>query len=471
MYGDINVNVEDGNLTSVTNTGTGVQVKIGISNKVSTTPILIKSNMSPQKIVDKLGNSPLADACMDSIENGAKTIYCVPVKISLNGTVSTVAKTGESSGTLEITGTPQNEYSIVIKVTESGNTNEASVCYSINGGETFTEEEIIPLSGELTLLDTGLKAKFTDGEEKENSFTEGTKYEFSTTAPAMSNADIINAAENLRTMNTAFEFVHIVGTTSTALWASISSIANKFLTEYKKPVFFICEGRKKNKDEELDDYVTELEKAVRNISNYYVQVIPSYGTYQKMDGRIQDINLAGIMCGLYCQAKESQSIGEVKSFPISCSKLTKLLPEGIEDYIERLDAARFATIRQYYGKEDYFVTSANMLHPDGSDFRYAEDVRVLNRIIRNIRLKALDELQVEIDPEDIDGSVATLKEELTTPLEDAVEDGIISRGSVDIDTENVNILTDESLYVKAKYVPKGHIREMNVTFAVENPYS
>ena len=45
------------------------------------------------------------------------------------------------------------------------------------------------------------------------------------------------------------------------------------------------------------------------------------------------------------------------------------------------------TIRQYIGKEDYYVTSANMMSPEGSDYSYAEDVRVSNRLVKAVRAK------------------------------------------------------------------------------------
>lgn len=45
------------------------------------------------------------------------------------------------------------------------------------------------------------------------------------------------------------------------------------------------------------------------------------------------------------------------------------------------------------------------------------------------------------------------------------------QASVTIDTENLNILVDEKLDINITYVPMGHVREMNLTFAVENPYA
>lgn len=287
----------------------------------------------------------------------------------------------------------------------------------------------------------------------------------------MSNADVISAVESLINNNTAFEYAHIVGTSSRALWASLASIANDFLTKYKRPLFFVCEARMKRSNESLDEYVAAMQEERKGINNIYIQVVCSNSRYQRMDGRVQDINNAGIVCGLYCKAKESQSIGEVKSFPISEAKMLKLLPEGIEDYIAILDKAKYLTFRQYVGKEDYYVTSANMMAPDGSDYAYAEDVRVSNRLVKAVRAYALNELQSEVDPGDLDASISILQANLNTPVEDAVDDKIISSGRLEIDTENLNILVDESIDVRVTYVPMGHVREMNLTFAVENPVS
>lgn len=111
------------------------------------------------------------------------------------------------------------------------------------------------------------------------------------------------------------------------------------------------------------------------------------------------------------------------------------------------------------------------MSPEGSDYSYAEDVRVSNRLVKAVRAKALDELQVEVDPGDIETSITNIQEQLNTPVEDAVRDKVISSGSVTIDTENLNILVDEKLDINITYVPMGHVREMNLTFAVENPYA
>lgn len=470
MFGDVNVKVEDGNLGRSGSTGTGTQIKIGISNVESKLPILISGTMNAKKIKEKVGNTPLADACIDAVEWGASAIYCIPVKSGTAGTIGEITEDKKGYGTFDVNGSPNNAYDIVVEIMDAGECNEGSFRYSLDGGNTFTEEMTIPITGEAELETTGLTAKFTDAEGGD-SFKAGDRFTFSTASPTMSNESVISAVESLINIPLVFEFVHIVGVSSKALWASLCTLANDFLTKYRRPLYFICEARGKKEDETLEEYVNAMLEERKGINNMYMQVVCSNSRYQRMDGRVQDINNAGIVTGLYGQAKESQSIGEVKSFPISESKMLKLLPEGIEDYIKTLDDAKYVTIRKYIGKEDFYVTSANMMSPNGSDYAYAEDVRVSNRLVRDVREAALDELQVEIDPEDIETSVANIQEQLNIPVEDAVRDKIISSGSVIIDTENLNILVDEQLDINITYVPMGHVREMNLTFAVENPYA
>lgn len=469
MFGDVNATIEDGNLGRSSVSGTGKQFKIGITDIESTAPILITGNMSAKKIQEKLGNSPLADACIDSVEWGAKEIHCLPVKADIQATIGTIEQEGSGSGQVTITGSPVNELNIVIEITKSGETNEGEFRYSIDGGYRYSEELTLPLSGEFLIPETGLKAGFIAADNE--TFIKGDCYRIKTTAPEMSNQVLLDMVLKLINIKTDCEFVHIVGITSKPLWASLITLANEFLTKYKRPMFFVCEGRNKTDEETMDEYIQTMEDEVKGINSLYLQVVLSFSQYQRIDGRVQNINNAGIITGLYCQAKQSQSIGEVKAFPIPSSKMKKLLPEEIEDYLERLDSFRYLTIRQYMGKEDFYVTNANMLSAVGSDFAYAEDVRVLNRLVKEVRSQALENLHMEIDPVSVESSIAVLEEELNTPIEKAKREKIISSGRVSINTEDLNILADENIDLRITYVPMGHIRSMTAVFAVENPYT
>lgn len=214
-----------------------------------------------------------------------------------------------------------------------------------------------------------------------------------------------------------------------------------------------------------------MEEERKGISSWFVCVSLSYATYQRKDLRIQNINLAGVISGLIGKAKESLSIGCVEEFPISSAKLIKLLPDGIEDYSRRFDEMGYTVFRQYNGKEDYYVSNGYVMSPAGSDFRYIEDVRVLCRVIREVNLKATDKIQTEIDPENLEGSVKAIEAYLNIAMEDCETEKIISSGEVTIDTEDLDILVDETLNVAATWVPMGTARRFNIKFAVNNPAS
>ena len=85
MFSEVNVKVEDGNLGRSSTTSRNAQVKIGVSGVMSSIPLLITGMMKPDEIREKLGNTPLADACIDATENGLSTIYAIPVKADING--------------------------------------------------------------------------------------------------------------------------------------------------------------------------------------------------------------------------------------------------------------------------------------------------------------------------------------------------------------------------------------------------
>ncbi|ANU47202.1 hypothetical protein ADH76_20790 [Enterocloster clostridioformis] len=463
---DVTFVVEDGSLGNSGSTGTGVHVKIGASPVETTVPILITGSMKPEQMKEKLGLSPLADACIDSVENGASRIYCVPVRPETVGTNGKVTHSGTGEGTVSVSGTPNNAYDIILKITEDGPPNTAAFCCSVNGGYSYDAEETIPLGGKKELAGTGIALTFAE------EFKAGDTYRFSTTAPAVSNSAVLKAVESLYNSDLDFEFIHVAGTSAKALWASLAASAELFLSLYKRPVFFLCEARNKGAEESLDEYAAALKAEAKGIDSYYVQVCSAWSQYTRWDGREQCINNAGIAAGLYGIAGVAQSIGRVDTFSISEAKMTRLMPEGIEDYISELDDAGYLTWRKYYGIAGCYVNNARVLCREGSDYRYAEHVRVLNKMIREIYKQAVNMVQMDISvSDDMETDINNILETLNIPLEDMAEAGELSSGSVSIeDLEHVNILQDEHLDLVVSFVPRGYVREFRFSLAMENPY-
>ncbi|MBO5522386.1 MAG: DUF2586 domain-containing protein, partial [Roseburia sp.] len=436
----------------------------------SSVPLLITNTMKPDAIKEKLGCTPLADACMDAAENGLKENYAIPVPVDISGTVGEITHSGDGAGSISVEGNPNNAYQVVIEITETGSLNDGMFRYSLDGGNIYSEEQMIPLSGSYELPKTGLTIMFS-GEENPQEFKEGDAYSFETTEPALNNQSVLKAVEKLKNSNISFEMVHIVGISGKALWAALQQEALEFLDTYKKPLIFLVEGRAVRDDETLDEYLAAMKEERRGINSIYICVSLSYGIYTRQDLSTKVINMAGVLSGLFGQAKESLSIGCVRDFSISSAKLLQLVPEGIGDYAKLFDDAGYTVFRQYTGLEDYYVSNAKTFASENSDFPYVENVRVLNRIVREVTKRATENIQQEIDPEEIETSVKGIESELNIAMDDCMDDKIISSGEVTIDTESVNILVDESLDVSAEWVPMGTARVFNIRFAVQNPYT
>lgn len=467
MLRDVRYNITDGQLQQPGQQGTGIHVKIGASPVVSKEPVIITGTMSAAKIKEKLGLSPLADAAMDSVENGSAVILCVPVSAGKAGTVSEVEGPEGAAGTVTVTGTPNNIFKIIVKITGKGGLNTAVFRYSLNDGHSWSDDITVPTGGVFAAEEAGLTLSFA-GEE----FEVGNQYTCSTTAPELTNEDVLATVGKLKDINVPFEFVHIVGSTTPELWTAVSVKQKELLERYRKPMFFIMEAYEPGKDETLQEYAAKLEADRKKVSNYDIQVCTARGLYRGMDGVTRDINLASVACGWYARATVQESIGKTSVFSIPEEKMNCLLPDGIdEEYIEAMDAAGYLTFRQYDGLYGFYVTNARMMCPEGSDYRYAEDTRVKNKIIRLTRQSALLRLQEDVDLTDVDADLNAKAQFIIADVEkQMVEKGEISSARVNVPAGQ-DIQNTETLQMQIRYMPKGKLREIVIDLGMENPYA
>ena len=104
-----------------------------------------------------------------------------------------------------------------------------------------------------------------------------------------------------------------------------------------------------------------------------------------------------------------------------------------------------------------------MLCPEGSDYRYAEDVRVRNKIIREVRKKGLLLKNDDIDLEDIQGELEARAKFVSIPLDRMVEQKEISSYKTAVlPGHEKTFLDDETLRLKIRYLSRGYIREVDI---------
>lgn len=468
---DVVHTVTDNLIASKSTSGTGVHIKIGASPVQSDEVIVITGAHKLEYITKCLGLSPLRDAVMDSVENGAAKILCIPIMPSVQGAVKALEPAvSDNSGTITIDGKPNNSFGIIVKITGRGGLNTASFKYSINNGYTYSEEQTVPLSGEFELPDTGLMLSF--GINDTQAYELDDTYRWQTTAPTLTNEDVIKGINLIKSIKQETELVHIVGSCGSDTWAMVSAMQTELQERYHKPLIFVLEAFEKGHDENAEDYIAALKEARKLIKNYQLQVVVSRLLYVGMDGLSRDANAAGIVCGLYARTAVSRSIGETAAVSIPESKALKHLPDLDDGNINDIDDMGYLTIRQYDGLAGYYINNARMMGPEGTDYRYAEEVRVLNKIIRETRKTALLQLQSDIDLETPDADLKAKVCFIQTPLDKMVTDKEISSASITIPDNAVEtIITEGTLLLGIRYVQRGIIRNIEIDVGRQNPYA
>ena len=472
MLRDVTHKVSDGLLGVATATGDGLHIKVGVSPIVSSSPIIVTGDMDAKKIKSRLGLSPLADAVMDSVQFGASRIFCIPVAATTKGAISEIKHEGEGVGTIAADGNPTNAFSVIVKITAQGGLNTAAFAVSIDDGYSFGEEITVPMTGTYEIAGTGLTLTFTEAQgedQKASSFLVDETYTFSTTTPVATNGDILAAVEKIKQFTQEFEFIHIVGESTLPLWQAMSEFQEELMVEHKKPAFVLLEAAMPTPTEDgsLDDWAFQMEEDRKKIKNTDIQVCAAWGLLVRLDGTTQAVNLAGAASGRYAMTSVQKSIGQTRpeagmGFPRT--KLLELLPEAYDSgIIKMLDEAGYMTFCEYDGLDDFFVYHTKMMSPDGSDFRYAEDVRVKNKIIRETRKEALLLKNDDIDLENIQGELETRAKFISTPLDRMVDDQEISSYETTVvEGHEETFLEDETLRLKIRYLSRGYIREIEV---------
>ena len=101
---------------------------------------------------------------------------------------------------------------------------------------------------------------------------------------------------------------------------------------------------------------------------------------------------------------------------------------------------------------------------------YAEDVRVLNKIIRETRKKGLDLMNDDIDMEDIQGELETRCKFLFEPLQRMIDAKEISAAEIILmDGHEETFIEDETMRTKIRYLSRGYIREVYINLARRRP--
>lgn len=275
------------------------------------------------------------------------------------------------------------------------------------------------------------------------------------------------------------EFISILTPADKTLAAAVASYLESLVAE-DIFLFAVLQARaKKDTEATVDDYITNLKNEWQGFTSKRIAVVASFANITNLTGKTRVDNIIGLVSGLIAKTKVNQSIGEVRSFPIS--SITSLAPAGINKaHLSLLNSAGFIVLTTYNGKKGYFIARENMFTDETSDYNTMTNVRVANKVGRITYLTLLDYENITVEPpDDIDPKnppppeqspiVYDMQLKIENALSQMLKEKEIYGYYVEI-PKNQNIWSSEEVLVEWGVSPTPIIRYIKGKHRYFNPY-
>ena len=394
---DARITIQDGGLGILPPGSRGVHAKVGVCAKGEADEILAFGPST--NIIERLGTGPLSAALMDARGNGAEITYVVRVGTVINGSKTAVTATANGGGSLTVAGDPLDAFRVLVEILRSGGRNEATFQVSLDNGDSWSPEINVPSSGSYEIRNTGLTLTFTESvSDPEDSFMAGDRFAFTTTAPEPTVEGVINAIDLLLESKLEYEFIHVVGETTKAVWAALDAKAQEAESRYRY-MHMIAEAANKTAEQTTDQWVSALASERSGFASTRVSVVVPLKVTDSATGRTAVRSGGGTYTGRVASIRISEAPGKVKLG--SLSGVQGLWPEDLnEGHLTLLDSLGYVTFRQYIGLEGVYVTNGNIMAENTSDFKRTERRRTMDRACQLVRARALQQLQEETEGTD-----------------------------------------------------------------------
>jgi hypothetical protein len=423
--------------------------------------------VDPEAVEAAIGDGPLRDLIVSALSVAKTTVYAVALEGTIPGTKSAVTPgpANAGTGTVTISGSPRNEYDVLVEILADGGLNEAAFRVTVDAlpGKIITVPDG---AGQYDIPDTGIKLQFAPGE---GGFKEGDVFSFSTTAPAATNGEALAAAGQILDAKLSIEWIAVAGISAAPLWAALAAKAEDAEAVFQY-LFFVAQARYKTGAETADQWVNALTGAERGAAaSVRLQVCAGWIEEADSNGQTDTRGMLGVYCGTLAQRGAHQGPDAVRYGSIKAAAAIK--PDGLNDgHIEALKNAGYVTVRKITGLAGIYVTSGQMMSGEGSDYSLVERRRVMDKACRQIRNAQLfylnDTAGVGADgsPEGLEMFVAQSE----NPLRIMKTNKEISDGYVVV-PPGQNILSTSTLKTKIRIVPLGKMSYIENEIAYSNP--
>lgn len=465
----------DGALGLSTDTGLDQHIAIGVSS--TGTANVLKWHTDPVAVKAEFGTGPLVDKAVFHLETAGGTVGVMRITSSVAGTNGAVTVTrggaGDSTATATASGTPLDAYQIRVKFTRQGTNlaaNAAAFVYSVDGGDNYSAEVALPISGVYAIPGTGVTLTFVDGAGP-ISFKVDDVHALDCVAPGFAAADLNTALDAVRAAATAkFRFIHVVGAAANAAGSATiaAAAAVKMDAEeaaYRYTYLWL---------EAADDTDANLISAFANFVSARVNVVAGYCELVA-NGKQLKRSVAWPLAARRMAQTPNRDLARTAP-----DKQGGALPGVVSVYRDEaltpgLDAARFTTVCTYPGEAGFFAGNGRLMYGAGSDFtllQYRELMDLACAENRAALFPYLNDDSFELD-EETGFIVETDARRMETKVNARIGAKLVANKWVSSASSriarDVNIISTSTLKTRVRIVPRGYSKNIDTEIGFYNP--
>jgi hypothetical protein len=455
---EVKITITDPNLGIVPQAIDGVTAAVGMCSSGDANTVYSFGEKQPLK--DVLGTGPLVEYAAHILDVAGGPIHCVPAAQATAGAAGAVTKDG-SGPTITVAGAARDAYEAVIEIMQGGALGAGSFRFSLDGGDTYSPEMIIPADGAYAIPDTGLLLTFASG-----NYVAGDRHTFSCTAPAYDATGLADALDALLADPREWRFVAIVGDAANAsgaaaLAATIKTKLDAAATNYRYARAFMSA---QDTDANLISGFAAVESDRIAVCAGMAEVSSS------ISGRLYKRSSLFPIAARAARAPIHEDLGRVASG--SLPGVSKLHRD--ERSTPGLDGQRFSTLRTFVGLPGAYITAGRALAAQTSDYQLIQHGFVMDAACRALRTALLRYLNddVRIDRETghiLEVDAQAIEAEVQGQLEAAiVAPGHASAVEVKV-ARDENILSTQTLRCTVAVVPLGYARAIEAEVGLKNP--
>lgn len=334
-----------------------------------------------QTVFDDLGEGPLPhQVAKHLLRSGGKPVLVYKSTAGTAGSVSAVTQSG--AGPLPtLTGTPNDYHNAIVEIVVGGAVGTATFVYSLDGGDTYSEEIATAAT---YLLPSGVTVNFTAG-----TYVADETYSWTDTAPTLTNANVGAAFDAIIASAYQPVAVHVLGQAATT--GDMATVATTCATKVssawaaKKFFYAIIEAPATTASSIITEVSGDTYAGVVICSGFAEVVVDKNSQIQKRaSARVLVPRVARNPVGVHCLRDEADSDID----PLE--DVVELVPDGAaastgyhdEDRTPGANAARLSTLRTIAGIAGIYPTNMNTFAAASSDFSQLPYLQIALKAMR-----------------------------------------------------------------------------------------